>query len=218
MRITKIESQKRNPTRKNVYVDGEFVAGISEEALLRLGLRAGDDITAEQLNTIKAVEEIVRTKEAALHLLSFRARTVSEVQKRLRRKNFAPAHINQVVRELEEVGLLDDGEFARMYVRDRLNVRPMGRRAIRQKLRLHGVEGSIADQALDEVFRTFSQEQAVLDLAKKFLRLHSKRMTDPARLRNRLAGYLARRGFTWDVIKPVLKIVGAQKQEENVDE
>ena len=217
MRITKIETQKRKTGRRNIYVDGRFAVGISEETLLRLSLRTGDETTAKQLKAIGAVEGLVKTKKAALHFLSYRARTVRELQKRLRQKDFTLADIKQVVSELKETGLLDDGEFARIYIHDRLAVRPIGRRMLKQKLLFHGVEGPVADQALDEAFSSFSQEEAAIELARKFVRLRGKSISDPVKLRNRLAGFLARRGFPWEVIRSALRTVGSEAYEENLE-
>ena len=75
MRITRIESQKKNPTRKNIYADGSYVAGVSDETLLRAALRSGDEITVEQLKALVSQEDTSSAKRTALRFIAHRPRT-----------------------------------------------------------------------------------------------------------------------------------------------
>ncbi|MBM2842078.1 MAG: recombination regulator RecX, partial [Bacteroidetes bacterium] len=95
MRVTKIESQKKNPRRKNVYADGEFVAGVSDETLLRSGLRTGDEISDERLKILIQEEETSSAKQVALRFLAHRPRTTKEIRDKLREKEFAEEEIKQ---------------------------------------------------------------------------------------------------------------------------
>ena len=52
---------------------------------------------------------------------------------------------------LETVGLVDDREFARMFVRAKHAGRGLARSALRRELARTGVEGEAAEQALEQV-------------------------------------------------------------------
>jgi len=214
MRITKIESQKRKSGRKNVYIDGRFSMGISTEALLRVQLRTGDEITPELLRELESVEELTKVRNTALRFLAHRSRTIHEVRQKLLKKKFPEKKIERILDDLQESGLLNDRQFAEMYIRDQLTSRPTGRLLLKQKLRQLGVEKQLAEEVLDEIFQSVSQQDAVHRAAEKFLRTRAGRVKDPVAFRNRLAGFLARRGFSWDDITPVLKKIPGKSTEE----
>lgn len=219
MRVTRIETQKRSPNRKNIYVDGEFVAGVSDETLLRLGLRTGDEIDPDKLASLQATEELLNAKRAALRFLSYRLRTVREVRDKLRENEFGDDVISKTTYDLEQTGLLNDKEFARTYIRDTLAIRPSGKYLLKRRLLLLGLDKSLVDEALDESLENESQEIAALEAARKFIKKANalQRRKDPLKIRNRLVNFLSRRGFTWDVITKTVKEVLEEEHQENVE-
>jgi regulatory protein len=205
MRITKIESQQQNPSRKNLFADGEFLIGVSAETLLRFGIRTGDEIGEEKLKALRAAEDLQGAKSVALRFLSRRQRTEKEVRDKLREKEFADEEIQQTIENLRGLGFLNDEEFARNYIRHQLTLRPKGALALKQRLLLLGVKKDTVETVLHEIFQETGQEDAALDAARKFLRKSRTPTDDPRRTKQKLAAFLSRRGFTWDVISTVTK-------------
>jgi regulatory protein len=209
VRITKIENQKKRPGRKNIYVDGAFLAGVSTETLIRLALRTGDEIGPDQITILQKTEELHGARSTALRFLSTRPRTEREVRNKLREKEFGVEEITRTIDDLRRSGLLDDDAFASMYIRDTLALRPAGRLLLARKLALLGVPKPIAEKAIEEAFSKSDQAETARGLAEQFVaKARSVRHEEsPDRLRNRLAAYLGRRGFPWDVIQPVIRSV-----------
>ena len=207
MRITKIEPQKRRPDRKSIFVDGNFLAGVSSETLLRTGLRTGDTIDPATIQALQATEGLLNAKNAALRFLSVRPRTVREIRDKLREKEFAESEIGNTIDELQRAGLLDDAAFARMYIRNAMQVRPIGKVLLKRKMLLLGVDLKTIEAALADTLPEYDQRDLARASAEKFLARgkHTRRQPDAIKDRKRVGGYLARRGFTWDVIEPVLK-------------
>jgi regulatory protein len=220
MRITRIEPQKKRPGRKNVYADDQFIAGVSDETLLRLAIRAGDEIGPDVLKALQQTEELFHAKSAALRLLGVRPRTEREIRDRLREKEFSDEEISQAIDDLKKASLLDDRAFAQMYIRDALTLKPVGRSVIRRKLLLLGVERSIVDESLEEGFAGVDLRATVEELARQFLKKAgtTQRKQDPRRLRARLSAYLLRRGYTWDVAGPTVKSLTADLDQEGESE
>jgi regulatory protein len=206
MRVTRIERQERRAGRVNIFVDGHFAAGVSVETLARSGLRTGDRVDERMLESLRNEEDRAAAKSAALRLLGTRPRSVKELRDRLLDKEFADETIRPVLEQLTGAGLLDDDQFARMFVRHQLKLRPAGRIVLRRRLLLRGVDAATADRALDEEMP--EAEAYALDVARQLLRRAggSSQAGDPA-LRRRLAAGLARRGFPWAVISGVLRTV-----------
>ena len=215
MRITKIESQKKNPTRKNLYADGEFIVGVSAETLLKFGIRTGDEISDEKLKVLQATEELQSAKTVALRFLSHRQRTEKEIRDKLREKEFGDEEIQKTLDQLRDLGYLNDAEFARVYIRHHLAIRPKGKVVLKQNLLLLGVAKEIIDAALEEVFSQTSQQEAALNAAQKFIKKTLKSRDDPRKAKQKLAALLTRRGFSWDVVSPTLKQVLGEKALED---
>lgn len=201
MRITRIERQKRRPGRVSLYADGQFLAGISEETLVRLALRKGDQLGTEQINALKKAEELLSARNTALRLLAVRPRTVREIRTRLREKEFAESEITTVVSELQASGLLNDAEFARMYVRQATALRPVGPARLRQKLLLLGIDRQCIEESIREAGKSTSGEELAERVARQYLK-RQRASVDP-RLRKRLSDLLSRRGFDWDTVRSV---------------
>lgn len=207
MRISRIENQKKRPERKNIYADGKFLAGVSAETLLKLALRTGDEIGPAQLRVLQQTESLQTAKNTALRFLSTRPRTEREIRQKLREKEFADEEIDRTLEDLRRSSLIDDREFARLYIRDALCLRPVGKVVLKRKLLFLGVEKTIVDEEVENALGNIDQTATVLALARQFVKkARTMRKNEPQeKLRGRLAAYLGRRGFGWDLIRPALR-------------
>jgi len=204
MRITAIEPQRLHPERVNVHVDGAFRLGLSAELVLAEPLRVGDEVDEARLAELEAKDQAWKARDAALSLLSYRARTSVELERRLKRKGFDDEVAASTVERLDRLGVVDDAAFAESFVRDRVRLRPHGMRRLGQELRAKGVDEDVARAAIAEVM---DREGATeLDLARAAAaRWKPLPGEDPARARARLAAFLARRGFGGDAVRAVLR-------------
>lgn len=212
MIITAIEPQKRNTDRVNIHVDGEFRCGAAREAVRAHGLHAGDEVTPAALAALERDDARFKARDAALRLLGHRARSAAELRDRLRRKGYAAELIDDCIAELRQKGYVDDAAFAESFVRDRVRLRPKGRRRLLQELRGKGVDEAAARSAVDEVFGAASLSESALALraARAWARRHvGGRAGAPERearlgLRRRLYAHLQRRGFDGDAIRQAM--------------
>jgi regulatory protein len=203
VRITKIESQKNRPARKNIYADGAFVAGVSAETLLKLALRTGDELSPAQLDVLQKTEALAGARSTALRFLGSRPRSTREMRNKLREKEFTGEEIDRTIADLTASGLLNDTEFARMFIRNAMALRPLGPAALKRKLLLLGVEKGIVEEAIAETLGAEGAEDAAAEVARKFLRKARMARKDESseKLRQRLSAFLARRGFGWETIR-----------------
>ncbi|MBI5836527.1 MAG: regulatory protein RecX [Candidatus Eisenbacteria bacterium] len=146
-----------------------------------------------------------RVREAALRVLERRRRTRAEVETKLREKGFEPADITAVCDRLEEVNLLDDLEYARLYLKGR-GSRPRGTRLLMQELRMKGVPEPLARQALEEL-EGEERGAAELERAVSLVRQSARKVAGlpPREARQKLYQVLARRGFGLDVIEAAIR-------------
>lgn len=202
MKITAIEPQKRHRERVNVHVDGAFRLALALEIVLAAPLRIGDEVTEERLRALEEQDLLWKAREAAYNLLSFRPRTAVELRRRLLRKEFPPAVADACVTGLVEKGLVSDADFAELFVRDRVRLRPKGRRMIVQELRAKGVDAETAEEVVADVWE--AEEVSDVALAKEAAaKWWPRRGEDPRKARARLYAFLGRRGFGGEAIREV---------------
>lgn len=144
-----------------------------------------------------------QAKEAALRLLAVRARSRAELAQRLSAKGYSLEVAEQALGRLAEVGLIDDADFARQWVRQRHGLSGKGRRALEQELRRKGVSQEDSAAALDTVTADDEYERAT-ELVRRKLRSLPAGLDREKAIR-RLVGMLARRGYGHSVAFAVVK-------------
>jgi regulatory protein len=201
-RITKIEVQKRRPRRRSLFLDGDFFCGVEEEVVVKLRLKEGKEIDDEEIARIAETEEETKARRYGISLLSYRMRSRKELSRRLQRKGYSQETVDRVTSDLEEAGLIDDLEFARLWMRSRMESSPRSFYAIRRELFQKGVDREKIENAQCELEREFDEKEIALSLAKKRLsRLKGLEKRDRER---RLLGFLKRRGFDYETVRSVL--------------
>ena len=106
-------------------------------------------------------------REYALRLLDMRDYSSFQILERMVGRGYDQRVCQDVCNRLSEVGLLDDQRYANMLVRDRFDMRGLARRALRLELLKRGIDGIMAEQALDQISEQDERETGVLWAAKK---------------------------------------------------
>jgi len=146
--------------------------------------------------------ELERAKTAAYRLLSCRRRTKHEIEQRLEQKGFSRDITVQVLTVLADYGYINDREFACFWIEQRLAKK--GFRLIKQELLVKGVEAEIIGECLaaagEEAEYTAAMQQAL-----KKVESSSGNYSF-----TRLAGFLERRGFSYDTIGRVCRDISGK--------
>ncbi|HEX5724865.1 MAG TPA: regulatory protein RecX, partial [Longimicrobiaceae bacterium] len=185
MRITALDPQLSRPDRVNLHLDGAFHAALAADVVYAERLHVGDELDAARLAAVTAADQAWRAREAALLLLSYRPRSAGELRRRLAENGFPAEVAEACVAGLVESGVVDDSAFAELFVRDRVRLRPHGRRRLARELRARGVEPEAARSAIDEVLAR--EETGDLELARRAAAKWRPRPgEDPRKARRRL--------------------------------
>ena len=134
----------------------------------------------------------IKARDAALRLLSYRARSEAEVRRRLLQR-YPPDVVELVIGSLRQHRFLDDQTFAQQWRRDREQHRPRARRLVQQELFRLGVSSEVIHSALADFDDETNAYQAGLKLAR---RLVSEERSEEE-FRRRLRLHLQRRGFSY---------------------
>ena len=150
------------------------------------------------------ISSIEAAKEKALRLLDFRPRSKKEIERSLAKAGFAEEVVAETLKRLEDLGLIDDRRFARMWVNHR---KALGKTRIKWELRQKGVSNDVVEEALSRIDPE-TEYQSAVEAARS--RWEKDRSPDERTRRRRLASYLQRKGFGWDVINGVLNELGGE--------
>ncbi|MGE5750889.1 MAG: regulatory protein RecX [Nitrospirota bacterium] len=148
-------------------------------------------------------KEYTRAKNIAYRYLSYRPRSCAEVEKKLRDQGFGDVIVHAVLSNLIRLGYIDDEKFADQWAQSRVRLRGLGRRRIEQELRAKGVDRETAHRALADVLTADLEIQTARKVAER--KLTTMRTLDRETRRRRLAGFLERKGFSFAVIRHILK-------------
>ena len=201
MLVTRIAKIRRERNRYEISVDGGPAFQVSETILAKSGLYNGMSIDEESINKIVQTDALERAHQAAVNFISYRPRSSKEVSDKLTRKGFAPDLVGAVVDRLRELMLLNDLEFARMFIRDKLRGKPMGRALLRRKLHEKGISFQASERVIKEYVTDENEQEAATALAMRKLKASQSRFSKletPLR-QKRIADYLLNRGFSSEI-------------------
>ena len=119
-----------------------------------------------------------------------------QLSRKLAERNVPEDVAEAVLDRFEEVRLVDDAEFADMWVRSRSQTRKLAKGALRRELADKGIEPDIAARALEQLSDE-AEESAARHLVERKLKA-SADLTDRAerdKVTRRLASMLARKGY-----------------------
>lgn len=127
-----------------------------------------------------------------LRRLTASARTRHELDEDLTDRGIPPEVIERVLDRFEEVGLVNDAEFAELWVASRHRTRGATRSVLRRELRNKGVNDDLAESALASIS---SEDELVRARALIDRKLITLRSTSRDHAQRRLVAYLLRRGY-----------------------
>ncbi len=156
-------------------------------------------LSDEEIERLGRMDQYFRGKEKALRLLSLRSRTREEIKTALDKLSLEPSVRDGLVNELEEIGLINDVQFSREYVRVKSDVKRLGPHRLRHDLKKLGVAKTIVDEVLNESFDSSSQEAMAREVA---LRRVGEGPVDEKTVR-RVAGLLQRKGYDYEIVNRI---------------
>jgi regulatory protein len=192
-RVTALEPQARKANRFNLYVDNHFALGLSEYVAARV--HVGQELSTEQLAELARAEQIEDAHERALRQLETRPRSEQEVRSFLAGKKIPREIIDQAMARLRQAQLLSDRDFARFWVENREGFKPRSARALKYELRRKGVPDEEIARVVAKLNERDSAYRAARGKGERWKSL------DPEEFRAKLSGFLARRGFDYQVTR-----------------
>jgi regulatory protein len=205
--VTRLETQKKNPQRVNVYLDGEFAFGISRAAAPWLA--EGNQLSQQKINDLQDKDHFEGAYQRAINFLSYRVRSEKEIRQNLIKHEVPEDVIVRVLDRLRGASLVNDRDFASQWVENRVSFKPRGKRALSSELFQKGIDNEIIEDVLSDL----DEEKLAHDCARskinKYIGLEEKTF------QKKLSGLLTRRGFPYHITKDVVGSLWKEMEKES---
>lgn len=197
MKITKLEVQKKNKDRVNLYLDDEFYCGLSLEAVVKYALKVGQELEIQKLEFLQNDSEREIAQNKAMSYISKYQKTEKELRDYIIKKGFDEEIVLKVIKKLKEYNLVDDMSYAKNYIKSKS--KKSGRRKLSFELKKRG----IADDMVEENIEEYSNDsENILPLCEKYL----KNKPRDYKTKQKAYRFLASRGFIGEDIMRALNM------------
>lgn len=196
-KITDMQIQKKNKTRANVYIDGEFAFALEMLTVMKLGLKIGSEISSERLTEAITDSERSVCFDKAMNYLSRGMKTCKQMREYLLGKGYAYEVVNYVMDKLMDYKYLNDEYYAKVYVEQ--NQVSKGERRLKQELQLKGVPRAIVEQYC------VVESDTATDNAERLAAKYMRNKPHDLKTLQKLQRYLLSRGYDFDVVNSIIR-------------
>ncbi len=191
----------------SVYLDGEYAFGLAK--IVAAWLKVGQEISKENIEKLKAKDKEEVALQKAGKFLNYRPRSEDEVRRKLNKHKFQADVIEKVIDRMRHGGLVNDVNFAELWVENRSEFRPRGSRLLRMELLKKG----ITDDVIENATKDLNEDELAFRAASKQARKYKK--LEWQEFRKKMNGFLARRGFDYGIISNVIPNVWEELVSHN---
>ena len=166
-------------------------------------LKESIKIDTELMKSIIGDQRLITVKKSAYRYSTYKPRSSYQVQEKLKLLGYDKTEIEVGVNFLIQFNLLDDLAYAKNYIKNRAKSKKFGKSRIIIELKKLGINEYLIESAIVEDYdedSTYSDAKLAFD---KKIRLISNKPVE--KQKRSVIDYLARRGFTWNIINQIIK-------------
>ncbi|MBU3100171.1 MULTISPECIES: recombination regulator RecX [Clostridium] len=213
--ITKIEFQKKNKARVNIYMDGEYAFACDAQLVYIHNISKGRDMDKKSLENIVNEDNYIKGKTCALHFLERSFKSTKQVIDKLTMKEFDVKTIERVMDFLRQYDFIDDSLFIKLYIKEK--IRSCGKNKIKFALLKKFLPKELINEELNKITSEQLMETA-LKLANKKIVTLAKSEKDHQKLYKKTSDYLARSGYDYELIRKVMDEIASDDKDDDLVE
>lgn len=212
--ISKVTTQKRKG-HYNIFIDDKYAFSVSEKILTQFRLLKGTELTAKEIHEIKAAEIDSKATELAFNFLSYQPRTTEEIRQYLTKSKIGEVAIDSAIANLQDLGYLDDRNFADLYIKNNFKIGKDGQNSIKNKLLHKGIDINIIE---DSLFGVDDNEWIKVGLRLVHSLVHQQGKLASKEIERKAKNKLLSHGFSNDVSDLIIDELDLQNsQTEQLD-
>lgn len=213
--ITKIQVQKLNKERFNIYTDSgkgeEYSFSVDADTLVKFNLKKGMAFEPFELEEIINSDQLRKAYLASIVYLSRMMRTKKEIEQYLLKQDHTNDTIQTTIIRLEAEGYVNETKYADSYVRTSINTSLKGPTIIRSELLTKGITNTIIENSLKQYSQETQIEHA-MQLCQKKMAAFNRYSTSQKKMK--LEELLRRKGFTTSIISVAIEETNYESDED----
>jgi len=200
-KITKIEYQKNNKGRVNIYLDEKFEFGIDLNIMIKYSLTKNMELEDEFINEILVEEDKTKAYNYAISVLSRSPKSEKELKAKIIQKGYDVEIVNMIIDKLKVNKYIDDEDYSERFIYDKINISKYGKRKIKEALYNKGIDRQTIEDKLslisidDEIDRAYG-------LGEKKLKNISN--VEGNKKYIKLSNFLISKGFEYETVRKVV--------------
>ena len=200
-KITKIEEQKRNKDRVNIYVDGKYERSASKYSIKINGIKEDMEINLEKLEKVIHTDDVEKAKGYVVdyHL----NKSYELIKRKLKQKEYNDKVIEEVMDFLKQYELVDDKVYAESKAKDLQNLNKKSKRMIEMELKRSGIDQETINEALENIDEDKEYENAKKIVEKK-INDYKRKSANIYEFKNRIYRLLASKAYDSDMITKIM--------------
>ncbi|MGK0555133.1 recombination regulator RecX [Macrococcus capreoli] len=211
-KITRIEVQKNNKERFNLYINGEFFAGIDAATYVYFNLRKDLILTDQQLVEIGEYDGYRVAINKALQYLSYKKRTEQEVRHYLAQLEVNAQAADKAILYCKDNGYINHEDYCISLMNTILNTTDKGPVFYAQKLKELGIEQSLIERYTNQ-FESLITEERIESIANKIIKKYEKKQSSRM-IQQKIMQTLIQKGYNLDIANDALKNVKIESNED----
>lgn len=197
-KITKVEYQKKNKDRVNIYLDDEFAFGLDLNTMIKYSLSKNMELDDDFISEILITENEKKALNYAVSILGRSPKSEKEIRDKLTEKGYEKVTIDNIIHKLKTNKYIDDENYSELFIRDKINISKYGKRKIQERLYQKGIDKEIIQDKLKDISNE-DEIQRAMELGEKKLRTLTKE--EPLKRKMKIYNYLLNKGFEYETIK-----------------
>lgn len=196
MLVTALKEKRKGLTQ--VFIDGEYAMTLDNMVLLENHIKEHSEIDDDELYILVKKSKERRANEKALTLLERRSHSKQELANKIARTMDRDSAV-AAAEKMEEIGLVNDRDFAERYARELFERKKFGKIRVKQELKLKGIDKEIIEDIL-LIYEDFDVEEQIKNILVSKYPLYK----EDEKVKARAVAALQRRGFSFSDIRGVI--------------
>ncbi len=206
MLVTNIEKTKKG--RYSIFIDDEFYCTLHVEVFVLSGIRINEEIPQAKLEELRKESERKITRDRALKLLSAKDYSKKNLIDKLLK--YGEEDIcRETADKMEELGLINDYDYAMRMARDLHNIKGYGSNRIVMYLREKGIDRDTSYEAAQQ-FDDDEEHEKIMEILQKKCRTN----LNDRKEKEKMFGRLMRMGYkSGDIKNAINEFIENEEQE-----
>lgn len=204
-KITKLESQKNNKNRVNIFIDDEFATGCFIDLVSKYSLHKGKEISISSLKELIKEDEFICLRSKIFMYTERSFKTELEARRKLIEQGANEKEIEDLILLLKEYRYVDDDTYIDSFVKSKIGMWSI--KKIEYKLIEKGIEKEKIKEYFEENDYKEEEFDVVLKIAKAKYEILLKKDTNKVKNKEKIYNFLITKGYNYGIIKSVLEVV-----------